>query len=101
MITYLTTIIFLDATPNSNSFAIAFAAPTQRVHACQEMFALGTCNLVGSFVGSMPVVASLGRSAVNAASGARTTFGGCVTGLIILAAWKVKLAHQPRVSFRL
>ena len=78
-----------------------FAAPTQRVHACQEMFALGTCNLVGSFVGSMPVVASLGRSAVNAASGARTTFGGCVTGLIILAAWKVKLAHQPLVSFRL
>ena len=66
------------------------AAPTQRVHACQEMFALGTCNLVGSFVGSMPVVASLGRSAVNAASGARTTFGGCVTGLIILAAWKVE-----------
>ena len=74
-----------------------FAAPTQRVHACQEMFALGTCNLVGSFVGSMPVVASLGRSAVNAASGARTTFGGCVTGLIILAAWKDRPVHRSQI----
>ena len=64
------------------------------MHACQEMFALGTCNLVGSFVGSMPVVASLGRSAVNAASGARTTFGGCVTGLIILAAWQERVVRQ-------
>ena len=82
-------------TKYSNAFLSIFpAAPTQRVHACQEMFALGTCNLVGSFVGSMPVVASLGRSAVNAASGARTTFGGCVTGLIILAAWKDRHRSQ-------
>ena len=44
-------------------------------------------------MGSMPVVASLGRSAVNAASGARTTFGGCVTGLIILAACAFLTPH--------
>jgi MFS superfamily sulfate permease-like transporter len=57
------------------------------------MFALGSANFLGSFVGSMPVVASLGRSAVNGASGARTTFGGIVTGLIILMACAFLTPH--------
>jgi hypothetical protein len=74
-------------------FIYSFLAATQPVHACQEMFALGSANFLGSFVGSMPVVASLGRSAVNGASGARTTFGGIVTGLIILMACAFLTPH--------
>ncbi len=49
------------------------------------MVALGVGQTLGSFVGSMTVTASFGRSAVNCASGVRTTFGGIVTGLIIIA----------------
>ena len=57
------------------------------------MFALGMCNFLGSFVGSIAVVASLGRCAVNAASGARTPFGGIVTGSIILVACAFLTKH--------
>ena len=57
------------------------------------MFALGTANCLGSFVGSMPVVASLGRCAVNAASGARTPFGGIVTGILVLMACAFLTPH--------
>ena len=48
------------------------------VDASQEMVALGAANLFGSFFQSMPVSASFGRTAVNAASGIRTTMGGLV-----------------------
>jgi len=54
--------------------------------ASQEMIALGACQFVGSFTGSMAITASFGRSAVNAFSGVRTTMGGVVTGLIIIFA---------------
>ena len=62
------------------SYLFLFSAASRPVAASQEMVALGCCQTLGSFVGSMPVTASFGRSAVNAASGARTTFGGIVTG---------------------
>ena len=61
--------------------------------ASQEMIALGSCQLLGSFVGSMPVTASFGRSAVNGASGVRTPFGGIVTGVIILLACAFLTPH--------
>ncbi len=80
---------FVECTHLAN-FSVAV---TQPVHACQEMFALGVCNLLGSFVGSMAVVASLGRCAVNAASGARTPFGGIVTGSIVLMACAFLTQH--------
>ena len=51
----------------------------------QEIVALGMCNFIGSFIGSMPITASFGRSAINSASGVQTPFGGCLTGLIVLA----------------
>ena len=57
--------------------------------ASQEITALGLCNFIGSFIGSMPVTASFGRSAINSSSGVRTPFGGCITGLIILAGEKI------------
>jgi len=54
------------------------------IDATQEMLALGLCNLVSSFVGSMPVSGALSRGAVNNASGVRTTFGGIYTGILVL-----------------
>lgn len=50
------------------------------------MFALGLCNIFGSFVSSMPTTGSFTRTAVNNASGVQTTFGGLFTGgLVILS----------------
>lgn len=54
------------------------------VYATQEMLALGLCNLIGAFVQSMPVTGSFTRTAVNNASGVRTTLGGIVTGCLVL-----------------
>lgn len=50
--------------------------------ATQEMLALGACNLISSFVGSMPISGALSRGAVNNASGVKTPFGGVYTGKI-------------------
>jgi len=48
------------------------------VDATQEMLAVGASNLLGSFFLSIPVVSSFSRSAVNKASGVKTTLGGIV-----------------------
>lgn len=48
--------------------------------ATQEMFALGLCNIFGSFVRSMPITGSFTRTAVNHSSGVKTTLGGLFTG---------------------
>ena len=61
-------------------------AGTRRMAASQEMIALGFCQFVGSFTGSMAITASFGRSAVNSTSGVRTPFGGVFTGVIIILA---------------
>lgn len=63
--------------------AVAIAksvAKGQRVDASQEMLAIGTSNLLGSFVSSIPVSGSFSRTAVNAASGVRSPVGGIFTG---------------------
>ncbi|KAJ3644899.1 hypothetical protein Zmor_022599, partial [Zophobas morio] len=44
----------------------------KRIDGTQEMIAIGFCNLVGSFVGSMPVTGSFSRSTINHASGVKT-----------------------------
>ncbi|KYN30257.1 Sodium-independent sulfate anion transporter [Trachymyrmex cornetzi] len=54
------------------------------VDATQEMLALGACNMVSSFVSSMPVSGGLSRGAVNHSSGVKTTLGGVYTGLLVL-----------------
>ncbi|EDW35447.1 GL17220 [Drosophila persimilis] len=56
------------------------------VDASQEMVALGMCNIMGSFVLSMPVTGSFTRTAVNNASGVKTPLGGAVTGALVLLA---------------
>lgn len=59
-------------------------AKGRTLDATQEMLALGMCNLLGSFFQSMPVTGSFTRTAVNNASGVRTTLGGIVTGCLVL-----------------
>ncbi|XP_069685134.1 sodium-independent sulfate anion transporter-like isoform X2 [Periplaneta americana] len=54
--------------------------------ATQEMITLGFCNIVGSFVRSMPINGSFTRSAVNNASGVRTPFGGLYTAIMVILA---------------
>ena len=55
------------------SVAIAKAfSKGKTVDATQEMIALGLCNILGSFVSSMPTTGSFTRSAVNNSSGVRT-----------------------------
>lgn len=56
------------------------------VDATQELLTLAGCNLLGSFVSSMPVTGSFSRSAVNHASGVRTPMGGVYTGVLLLLA---------------
>ncbi|XP_054285137.1 sodium-independent sulfate anion transporter-like [Macrosteles quadrilineatus] len=67
------------------AIAKAFASGDS-VDATQELFTLGLCNMLGSFVSSMPVTGSFSRSAVNHASGVRTPMGGLYTGFLILLA---------------
>lgn len=67
------------------SIAKAFSKG-RKLDATQEMLALGLCNTVGSFFGSMPVTGSFTRSAVNNASGVRTTLAGVFTSLLLLVA---------------
>ncbi|XP_067634446.1 sodium-independent sulfate anion transporter isoform X4 [Eurosta solidaginis] len=52
----------------------------------KEMIALGMCNIMGSFVSSMPVTGSFTRTAINNASGVKTPLGGIVTGTMVLLA---------------
>lgn len=63
-----------------------FPAKGKVVNASQEMIALGMCNIMGSFVSSMPVTGSFTRTAVNNASGVKTQLGGAVTGALVLMA---------------
>ncbi|KAF6201239.1 hypothetical protein GE061_005686 [Apolygus lucorum] len=67
------------------AIAKAFAGG-EPVDATQELLTLAGCNLFGSFVSSMPVTGSFSRSAVNHASGVKTTMGGVFTGVLLLLA---------------
>lgn len=54
------------------------------VDASQEMLAVGVCNIMSSFVSALPNTASYTRTALNNASGVKTTLGGAVTGSLVL-----------------
>ncbi|XP_001949549.1 sodium-independent sulfate anion transporter [Acyrthosiphon pisum] len=54
------------------------------VDASQEMIALGFCNIFGSFMGSMPVAASMSRSALNHTTGVRTTLSSIFTTILVM-----------------
>ncbi|XP_078043152.1 sodium-independent sulfate anion transporter isoform X1 [Augochlora pura] len=82
-----TTLFTLPIVSTIEHMAIAKAfAMGKSLDATQEMFALGVCNVFGSFVRSMPVTGSFTRTAVNHSSGVKTTLGGLFTGCLVLLA---------------
>lgn len=55
------------------------------IDANQELVALGSANMLGSFFQSFPVAASFSRSAINDESGSKSTLSGLFTVLLVLA----------------
>lgn len=84
---YGTVVIFCPLIAVLEHIAIGKAFSKGRtLDATQEMLALGVCNIMGSFVQSMPVTGSFTRTAVNNASGAKTPTCGIITGIMVLLA---------------
>ncbi|XP_049869042.1 sodium-independent sulfate anion transporter-like [Pectinophora gossypiella] len=67
------------------AIAKAFASG-ESVDATQELITLSFANILGSFVGAMPITGSFSRSAVNHASGVATQFGNVYTGILVILA---------------
>lgn len=71
------------------SFSIAKAISVQHgydIMPNQELVALGTANLAGSFFSAYPTTGSFSRSAVNNSTGAQTLLSGMVTSIVMLLA---------------
>lgn len=81
-------------------FIYWLTASGNSVDATQELYCLGVCNLLGSFVSSMPVTGSFSRSAVNHASGVRTPMGGMYTGKYIIYYLTVHWLTAIVIEFR-
>ncbi|RUS89204.1 hypothetical protein EGW08_003014 [Elysia chlorotica] len=65
----------------------AFArANNYKIQPTQELLAIGTANIVSSFVASYPITGSFSRTAVNSQSGVRTPLGGVWTGALVILA---------------
>ncbi|KAJ8967613.1 hypothetical protein NQ314_002731, partial [Rhamnusium bicolor] len=79
-----TTLAYIFYKDGSAPFILT--AKGRSLDASQELIALGVSNILGSFVKSMPVTGSFTRTAVNNASGVKTTAGGIITGIMILLA---------------
>lgn len=65
------------------------------------MLALGLCNILGSFVRSMPTTGSFTRTAVNNAAGVKTPMGGVITGCLVLLACRLltdTFAYIPKTT---
>jgi MFS superfamily sulfate permease-like transporter len=82
------------------SIAKAMAAKTgQHLDPSRELVGQGLGNLVGSVTGGYPVSGSFSRSAVNLASGARTSLSSLFTSLtvgVVLVLFTPLLHHLPR-----
>ncbi|XP_029041225.2 sodium-independent sulfate anion transporter-like [Osmia bicornis bicornis] len=84
---YGTGLIILPLVSVLANVAIAKAfADGSSVNATQEMLTLGLCNILGSFVSSMPATGAFTRSAVFSASGVRTPMAGVYVGTMSLLA---------------
>ncbi|KAK5640923.1 hypothetical protein RI129_009470 [Pyrocoelia pectoralis] len=82
-----TAVIVLPVVAVLSNVAVAKAfCKGKAVDATQEMITLGLCNILGSFVQSMPSCGAFTRSAVAHASGVRTPMTGLYVGTIILLA---------------
>lgn len=63
-----------------NKILFSVSASGETVDATQELLTLSFSNILGSFVGAMPITGSFSRSAVNHASGVATQMGSVFTG---------------------
>ncbi|GAB0097649.1 sodium-independent sulfate anion transporter [Sergentomyia squamirostris] len=61
-------------------------ADGKAIDASQELIAIGTANVVNSFVQGYPGNGALSRGAVNNSSGARTPMGSLYTGVLVILA---------------
>merc|ERR1711871_1656576 len=77
----ITLITFLTASSVGKTFSRKHKYPYD---SNQELIAFGVCGIVGSFFGSLPVAASLSRSAVADTVGVKSQFHGMFTGLLML-----------------
>eukprot|EP01117_Protostelium_nocturnum_P005547 TRINITY_DN2005_c0_g1_i2.p1 TRINITY_DN2005_c0_g1~~TRINITY_DN2005_c0_g1_i2.p1 ORF type:complete len:782 (+),score=267.87 TRINITY_DN2005_c0_g1_i2:283-2628(+) len=80
----------------SVSVAKKFSAENQyNLSVNQELFALGMCNIVGSFFQAYPVAGSLPRTVVNAHTGSRTPAATAMAGIIVtlMLAFGTKLIY--------
>uniref|UniRef100_A0A1A9Z7M2 SLC26A/SulP transporter domain-containing protein n=1 Tax=Glossina pallidipes TaxID=7398 RepID=A0A1A9Z7M2_GLOPL len=69
------------------------------VNASQEMVALGMCNILASFVSSMPVTGSFTRTAVNNASGVKTPLEyGILSGTITNCWFILYSSARPKMQ---
>lgn len=64
--------------------AVERKVKTYRINSDQELIALGSANVLGSFFQIYPVAGSFSRTAINEQSGAVTQMAGGITGLLIL-----------------
>jgi len=55
-----------------------------QINANQELVAIGSANMLGSFFQSYPVTASFSRSAINDESGSKTILSGIFTVLLVI-----------------
>jgi len=79
----ITIVTYISSMAISTRFADQFH---YQVSGNQEFLAIGFANLVGCFFSSYPLAASLSRSAVNVASGARTALSGIIsTSLVVVS----------------
>ena len=76
-----------------NRVYFTMAANGRRTDSTQEMIALGAGTILGSFVGSMPITASFGRSAVQSASGVKTPFTNVYAGNYLHKLFHVHTVH--------
>lgn len=85
----------LEATAISRTIA---AQTGQVLSMNQEIFALGTTNILVSFLGAMPCSGSFARSSLNFSAGAKTRLAAVLSGLfvaVVFIVFKSVVLHIP------
>jgi len=69
------------------SYSVAYKFATLNHYSLdpsQELVALGTCNIIGSFATGYPAAGSFSRTAISAEAGSRTPFTNIVTATVVM-----------------
>ncbi|QLQ79264.1 hypothetical protein HG537_0B06120 [Torulaspora globosa] len=80
---------FFESTTASKSLGSSYDL---QISSNRELVALGSMNMLSSFVGALPSFGGYGRSKINAFSGAQTVVSGACMGLIVLLTMKFSLS---------